>query len=550
MNRFESFNLLIFGDEDCVHYFCNKLGFNLVSKSGIVYFEFPNTNFKDKRILDSFPYKLKIFVAQEALLNTIITPRQQFRNIDTIVIIYSHFNSTLQNDCFEYLKKFIITTEFVPPILTVALNFKEEYVEKWADSYFYRGIEFTKTLNEIFGCKTLFMDLVENEESNYNNIFSRLIDLLALVKENHKSQLSPLFINKMIQKLRVFLIHLEDKIYTNEEKIYLLGSYENILKIRITRRLLNKKWGLRNKCSKEIMDKWEEIPEFTISNEDQKNELLYKAQEKLRKCEQMNLNLNLINLLLLGESLENSKKYLKVLVDSGIIKSVACHIISMEYKVFDNLQDLIILHKGRTIYIRSSRTSDDEVNLFIGLIQTIEIVRNNYLSDKKELKRFIKVSNVEFLDFGDLHALIGNTEGRSGGNIKIILRFREHPQQIYIDKTKKFLNELELNLPKSLNESLVDLNEIKPFIDKLYYKYFNPFPEKASFDKEFSVSDVVDEKIKKSLTNLENLILNEVKSNKKMFINHILLQIQNKYKIAKSDVLQIIFDLIEENYLI
>jgi len=545
----------MFGDEKCVFKLCEILGYTISSKSGLIYFEVPNSNINDQSFITQFPYKLKIFVARESILHTLMIPKQQFKDIDGIIMVFSHYNLSLQNEVFEYFKKFIITTEFTPQILAIGLSLNDEYKNKWSIDNFFRGLEFSKIIFETFECKTLYRDL--NEE-NKKLIFSSLLDLIKLIKESQKINIPTILINKMLQKLKMDLIHLENKNYNDEEKIFLLGCLENIFKIRITRYLLSYKWGLENKFSKNIIDQWEFFPELIFTNEEEKNDILYKAQEKLKKCQLMDLNFNLINLLILKEKLDFSKKYISILVSSGIVKAIASHIYSNEYIIYDNLQDIIVIFKGQTIYIQTSAKSDEELNLFIGLIQTIEIVRDNYLSDRKEFKKVFKVRDVEILEFGELHAIIGNIyihEGEINSNLKVILRLKEHPQDLYIEKTRKFLFELMYLVPKIIkNNTLIDLNEVKPYIDELYNRFFNPFPEKISFKKNLSVSnkylDLESSLEELELTKLEKLILKEIKELKSTNINQILLHIQNKYKIAKSDILNIIFDLIEEDYLV
>jgi hypothetical protein len=280
---------------------------------------------------------------------------------------------------------------------------------------------------------------------------------------------------------------------------------------------------------------------------DEERELLEKdALEKINKCRKLNLEPNFVIFLMLGYDFNESKKALAVLAQKEILKSIAYHIPSQEYKIYDNLQDLVVISKGRTIYTLTTAKNSDDVTLFSGLIQTIEIVRNKYMSDKIGLKDLIKIGDVDILEFGNLYAVIGTGKNE----LKVILRFKERPQEIYIEKTKSFIMELEKNMLDKLEDRLIDLSTTRPEIDQLYYQFYNPFPQKASFDQVIKVDPEFNTNRFEQLSNLEKIMIGIIQGQNGLTIGEILSEVKKSTNISESDLLQLIFDLLKEKILV
>jgi hypothetical protein len=273
---------------------------------------------------------------------------------------------------------------------------------------------------------------------------------------------------------------------------------------------------------------------------------------KFEKCSQLNLDLNLCNLLALGYDLSESKIALTILKEQKMINSISYHIPPKYYEIYDNLQDLIIISSGRTIYIRTGDPNHDQATLFSGLIQTIEIIRDRYMSSKIEnsgKRNWFEVSPVDFLDFGTLHAIIGNGKN----DLKVILRFKKRPQATYIEKTEEFLSEFEKKFEFLSEKRIIDLDKIRPEIDKMFFEFYSPFPKKISMNKTIRVnpgySDISDNF---SITNIEKHIIETVNQYNGISIKEILTHLseESSFYFSESDIFQVIFDLLGEKILL
>jgi hypothetical protein len=196
--------------------------------------------------------------------------------------------------------------------------------------------------------------------------------------------------------------------------------------------------------------------------------------------------------------------------------------------------------------MRTTARNTDDVTLFSGLIQTIEIVRDKYMSDKSGLRDLIKIGDVDSLEFGNLYAIIGTGKNE----LKVILRFKERPQEIYIEKTKAFFTEFEKTLAVKMEERLIDLGVLKPEIDQLYYQFYNPFPQKASFDQVIKVDPDVKESQFDELSNVEKIMVGIIRGQNGLTVGGILSEVKKSTSIGESDLLQLIFDLLKEKILV
>jgi hypothetical protein len=177
----------------------------------------------------------------------------------------------------------------------------------------------------------------------------------------------------------------------------------------------------------------------------------------------------------------------------------------------------------------------------------MEIVRDKYMKSGTNGTQFLQFNDVDYLDFGNLHAVLGT--GISG--VKVILRFKKHPEKIYIQKTQKFIQIIEDQFKNILEQRVIDLDQVRPSIDKLFYRYFNPFPEDIPYDRIFTQSEEIYEEKKNSLTKLEDEIVSLVRKQSHLTIYQIITHISktNDGYISESDVLSRVLDLIEEEIL-
>ncbi|MBN2156273.1 MAG: hypothetical protein JW776_09530 [Candidatus Lokiarchaeota archaeon] len=537
MSKMDSYNILLCGDQEAVSKFRNYLGFQSTpGKTALVYFEFPNEKFTRKKLLGQCKYKLRIYLIQPLLLSTIITPKKEFREADAIIMVCDNTNITLSDECKEFFSKISQIRRSYIPLLLIGMNYNGDTPRRELSKFFY-NLHLKKLFNKVFGINTFYFDI--NETENESIFFRRLPELLECSKKWVPKEYSPLTIDRMLSKLHHHLNDMKEEHYSIELGIYYLTEFEHLNKFTITRRSLELIWGLNNSESKTLMEFWEQSINLDDLPKEELDILTQESNEQIKKCLQMNFEPNLVNLLALGNSIVESKKILAILKRNNQIESISYHNPNSEYITYDNLQDLIILHIGRHLYTRT-KSDSNEITIFSGLMQTMEIVRDRFL-------RFKKIQEVDYLDFGNLHAIIGT--GNSG--VKTILRFKKHPEKIYLQKTKEFIQVIENEFKDVFEQRVIDLMGIKPHIDKLFYQYFNPFPENIPYDRIFTLSDVVYNQKKALLTTLESLIVETVRKESMMTIDQILVQLSKTWDgyISESDVLSRVLDLIEEGIL-
>ena len=544
MSKAESYNILLCGDDEAVSKFRNYLGFENPGKNALVYFEFPNEKFIHKKFPKSFEYKLRVYLLQPLLLSTIITPKKEFREADMVIMIVNNLKFGLSEECIEYFSKISKIRKSFTPILFIGMNCNGSTTRRDLGKFFY-NLHLTNTFHKIFGIPTIYFDV--NEEKNEATFFHRLPELLESTKSWTCKEYTSLTIDRMLAKLLTRLHDLNDETYDLEQGIYLLAEFEHLNKVTITRHSLEVIWGLNNEESKSIIEYWDERINLNELSKEEYNLLTQEAYSQLKKCIQYHFEPNLVNLLVLGNPIEESKDILAILKQTDQIESISYHNPTIEYEIYDNLQDLIILHAGRHIYART-KSDTNEITIFSGLMQTMEIVRNKYMKGGINGNKFLQVQEVDYLDFGNLHAILGT--GTS--ELKVILRFKKHPEKIYLQKTQEFIQVVEIQLKQILEQRVIDLMGIKPDIDTLFYRYFNPFPETIPYDRIFHVSESQYEINESSLTFFEKNIISIVREESQMTINQILTYIlkNSNGTISESDVLSRVINLIEEKILI
>ncbi|MCP4760437.1 MAG: hypothetical protein GY870_01565, partial [archaeon] len=411
------------------------------------------------------------------------------------------------------------------------------------------NLEVTNIFNDIFGIETHYLDITENH--NEALFFVRIQELIkSIIKNPSTKNYTKITVERMVHTLKDKIKSFEETSQTLERCIALLGDIEQDKSITISRYTLVNSWGLQNILAQKLMNFWENRIYIEDIEDEEIPILENDALLKYKKCMKLKLEPNLINFLTLGFNFQESKKILSILKKIGKIDTISYHLPSTDYKTYDNLQDMVIISKGRTIYIRSRTSTHDQVTMFSGLIQTIEIVRNNYMSDKTAgIQDWFQFEKVDFLDFGNLHAILGNGDNEN----KVILRFRERPQKLYIEKTTAFIKEFEKIFAEILTNRIINVKEIRPEITKLFYIHFNPFPQKAAFDKIVGLIDKEIEKSEKwdSLTDIEKDVVELILKSHNLKINAILSNFaeKNLNNISESDILQIVFDLINEKIL-
>jgi hypothetical protein len=458
-------------------------------------------------------------------------------------MVVNNSHDFISNECIQFFSKISKIRKSYIPILLIGMNCNGGTPRRDLTKFFY-NLELKKTFNKVFGINSFYFDI--NEEKNESTFFRRLPELLESAKTWHSKEYTPITIDRMINKLLIKVEGLNEKKFGIEQGIHLLAEFEQQNKITITRHSLELIWGLNNSESNTIMEFWENRINLDDLPKEELDILTHESNTQINNCIQYNFEPNLVNLLALGNSIVDSKKILAILKKNQQIETISYHNPSLEYEIYDNLQDLIILHNGRHLYTRT-KSDTNEITIFSGLMQTMEIVRDKYMKSGTNGTQFLQFNDVDYLDFGNLHAVLGT--GISG--VKVILRFKKHPEKIYIQKTQKFIQIIEDQFKNILEQRVIDLDQVRPSIDKLFYRYFNPFPEDIPYDRIFTQSEEIYEEKKNSLTKLEDEIVSLVRKQSHLTIYQIITHISktNDGYISESDVLSRVLDLIEEEIL-
>ncbi|MHA1821891.1 MAG: hypothetical protein ACTSU2_01950 [Promethearchaeota archaeon] len=565
MEKKSLFRIIMYGDAETVENFGRYLGFTPKSKRGLVYFEFPNEKFKNETFKMYFNFRITFYMLQPQLLNTIMAPQVQFKQADIILVLYNPDNDSIYNECFEYFKKFALTRKSFIPMLfisytNISTNSPDGFNRRIENIF--RGLVTAKTYEELFGIRTYYLNIYKNK--NEQRFFPKIKNIFESGIDIFPKEYSSLTIERMLVNLENKLEELREMDITLDLGIKTLGEFERnrggfIERINVTRRKLTKEWGLIEEDARDLMNLWEKRIDVDDISQDDLNLLENDALAKLNRIQQLGLQPNLINLLSMSYGLDESKKALVVLKKLGYIKSVAFHVPSEEFEIYDNLQDLIIMFEGKQIYLMTKDSNTERINILSGMLSAIEMIRNKYLPFKENInnnyypknnnqKTGLHIKKVDILEFGNLHCIMG--VGNKG--LSVTLRFKESPQKLYLDKTESFIQAFEKKFADLLTPRKVyNQNEYRNEIDDLFFIYYNPFPRGVHFSKELEISHQKYRRKYPLLTEMEKNIIKLIEKYGSLDINNILEKIEEDSdgKIAKSDVLPVIFDLIFEHIL-
>ena len=251
-----NFQILIFGSDREVEKLSKYLGFtSKTQSSGLVYFEFPNKKFAHTKFKKLFPFHLKIYIAQPTLLNTLMSPKKQFKKTDAIIMIHSNHDDSLTKDCFEYLEKFALATNKMVPILSIAYNSKEvPREEKLGRLYF--NLEIVRALEVVFGIEVYFLNV--REKKNERLLFPMLYRMLDVCSDSVPRQVSSIAVERMIQNYRDKIMDFKRNLPDIDDCIQVLGDLEQDNGIRLSRYTMVNKWGLSNEVARKLMNYWED----------------------------------------------------------------------------------------------------------------------------------------------------------------------------------------------------------------------------------------------------------------------------------------------------
>jgi hypothetical protein len=399
---------------------------------------------------------------------------------------------------------------------------------------------FRKLLEQMIQLPVHYFEFTANK--NEWILINQLRDIIKNLETSHSwiKKYSTITLDELLKSIESFLLQIQDETIDFAFLLPELLALERKLQYPISRRYLEMNYGCMPQAAREIMDKWEALaPDFTP--EDMKN-LDLKAQEIYNMCLNSDQQPNYPNLIGMGFDSNEVKKLLRYLFEKRLIPNISQHIVSQEYIEYHNIHEVIVLYEGRTLFVKSTTTDIDHTQLFSGMIQAIELVRNEYLTLSEGNHKTI-TEGVEGLEFGDLRAYIGN--GVKG--VKLILRLNDRPlrENIFRNRVQSFLKMYENEIPLNNSIDLSMQKTIRELSERIFYQNFNPFPISFNVFKKISLVKVEDFSMK---TIIEQAILKILQQQGALLLEDLVEKVSESFHgvFARSDLFTPIFDLIEE----
>jgi len=325
-----------------------------------------------------------------------------------------------------------------------------------------------------------------------------------------------------------------------------LATYELHIKRPITRRYLVEFFGTLPEVAKQILDDWETRVSLQEILPEKMQKIEKKAMEVGNACEIANENPNFITLISMGFDPIDIKYVLQYMFENKRIPSISMHIESEDYAEYQNIRDVIVLHEGRTLYVKTTGENSDNTQLFSGMIQAIEMIRDEYLS-KVEGPQKNEVKSVEGLEFGDLNAYIG----RGKKDVKLILRLNTRPKKdvTFQKRVKGFLTNFESQVPLETLTELADQRKIRESADHIFNQNFNPCPLSYDVYKPLTLAPEINDKGK---TNIEQKIIEVLRTSGSLLLEQLIEKTALSFQgiVSQSDLIIPIFDLIEDKIII
>ncbi len=547
------------------------------SRNALVYFEFPNKNVEDPKINSIFDQKLKFYHLQKPLLKSIINPtKREFDQANFIVWFFDWNNLQTLKIGLEYLKKIVMSRRSFLPLFLVGFRtedglVKTKYDPKWELKYL-KLMTFQENLRQIVQNSISYFEMEEKStEHRFLKKLNSVCDKFRLkYGETYKIQkhstitlerlfhdieelMGSMFFPKMRQDTPI-----EDKEQKEQklsefssqidEFIPIIAKYEIEKNQPITRKYLIHEYGAQKTVARNLLNYWEQRASIEAVPENLKDSVKDYAVDLLEYCKANDISPTYTHLVSNGYKLSLIQPILGYLLGQEKIRNVSSHLVSENFWEFENIQDVIVRYEGKVLYVKAKKDIDRTL-MFSDMVYTLESIRNEYLLKTKDVE-LKKNDKVEFLEFGELHALIGI--GKMG--VKIILRLAQPPKnkKKLRERCEQFLNSYEENVQIEKHQDLEAQKTIKEESAKIFYKYFNPYPRSVDVFHTITLGKKSKGNVYNKLCSIERGIFEVVEEHDRLNIEELIEKAYTKHRgaYAKNDIIAFVLDMLEENIFI
>jgi hypothetical protein len=541
--------VLMYGDSAIIKKLSNFLGNTSKSQSALIYFEFPNNKFNHPTIVKTFE-KQKIYILKPALLKTMLAPKREFESADYMVWVFNWSNWASIVEGFNYFKKVVNTRKSFLPMMFVGYR-----TQKNADSQdeinFLKLFLLQKEIRNLTQMPLHYFELTENNTEPLLLTQMKLFIEKITQKFGEHSKItrySSIILENIIKDIIGQIKHIKDQEYSFDDLIGDLVEFEVKKGEPITRRYLEQHFGCNPEISTKLTNIWNHRPSLNDISENALTQLQKEAEEMWTSCIEANSILNYVELVKEGYSSTAVQYVLRYLFETGKLTTISHHIESEEYIEFRNIREVVVLYEGRTLFVKTTNPNPDQTLQFSNMIQAIEMVRNEYIS--KSGGKDVKPSSlIEFLEFGDLFAIIGN--GNKG--VKLILRLnnRPHREGIFKHRVKNFLVAYENQVSLNATNDLQEQRKIRELSEKAFYRNFNPFPLNVDVFQLLSINGSSEFEMK-FLSEIEIQIVEVLQEKGSAMLEDLVDKVTklNNFLISRSDILQYILDLRKDKIII
>lgn len=481
---------------------------------------------------------------RSALLHTVIQPKREFEQAQMMIGLFDWATLKTFEEMVQYIKKIVSSRRSFLPLIIIGYR-KVQTVDPMAYIKFLKLFRVQELIAKIIQVPVIYFEITESKtESLVFLKIRKFLDEFVNQKGENVSlkRYSTIAIEEIFKTIDSFLAILNDQNFDIEEAVRDLVEYERKLQHPITRRFLQTFFGSEEHVAKTILDFWDERPSLEKLPSDAMKELENETDEMFHACEAQECMPNFVNLVQMGYNFEVVKYALRLLLDSQKITAISHHKESQEYDEYRNIREVIILQGGRPLWSKTT-LKEEQTQLFSGMIQAIEMIKDRYITDLEGIAPS-HANRIEFLEFGDLKAFIG--EGQKEVKIIIRLNYRPKNDELIIRRIRNFLKAYENTVFLQPTTDFNQLKKIKLDSERIFYQFFNPFP--VSFDVFKLLQINPDFKDASNKTLIEQQIIAFLQKNPKLLLEDLIENMTKTTKntISRSDLVPYVFDLIEE----
>ncbi|MHA1734724.1 MAG: hypothetical protein ACTSU5_22535 [Promethearchaeota archaeon] len=506
------------------------------------YFRFPNANTPENLVPPGTRAVFRVFVSGRNILNALRPPRE-FKQLDGLVFF---IDSSSQKSLFSfipYLKKVLeAKRRFIP--ITI---FEVPAAEGDPDLQFEHFLK-VKFLLDVIGGRVNLVGrfVVGKNEGIFGRKLRVFVELSKLDSTAEKRQLPLLTIEELVRELERSILEILSEPLATADLIDLLVNLENQLKRPITRGVLCRWYGQENEFAKQVLDEWEALGdpsrrEQILESVAESPVLHDEAAKYLKRCRNLGLEPNFASLKLLGLRFDEITKVVANIDDRGEIgHPPSFHVQNKSFVDFTNIEEFVVVKGGQTLFIRQTKgTTLERTTLFAGMIQAIEVLREEFL---KKVKESYERETIELLDFGPLKALIATD---NAAELKVIVRLREKPRRKTYKRLELFLKKT-VELLEDDKDPNIYYHDTSDRISSIFDEYFNPLPLKVNFFEEFVAAPRRDPE---HFTRREQVLLEAIEADQPVSLKEVLDK-AGVLNFARGDLVSTLLELIKEGALL